>query len=412
MAQYIAKEIKCATVYQYQPTATKLAITNKKCTIGMPGYNQSYISYFQYDLAQLRDVEITKAFLNLYVISGTSVSASSIYRTTELVNGFEEETTNFNNRPSGASEVYEFTGKTAGWIQVDITPMVRKWIAEGINNGIRVYVHSSGYGTEMYLGNRYAENPEYASYIEINYIGQQMYKINETKLRAFGDQARRISGTTDGLTLDEMLTIFEGAGQGGSGGSSLVDGHDINFYDETNNMLQTLSVRDGVSVAEPIYPAKKWVSQDGDVIIFPYLPIGSIDIYANTDTLAKALYDFYKIDVVTYPYMLLKYSADTSKGWSRIRFAKTVEKANSTSNGITLKNIKYGKTGTKAGNWNADLNTYVINVQNSITSLSDVESYTYLFQPNYHYVYTNFDILALGFKESDVSTLGYYRLDQ
>lgn len=43
------------------------------------------------------------------------------------------------------------------------------------------------------------------------------YQIKEETLTSFGDQARRINGTTDKLTTAQMLEIFEGAGQGGSG---------------------------------------------------------------------------------------------------------------------------------------------------------------------------------------------------
>ena len=237
-----------------------------------------------------------------------------------------------------------------------------------------------------------------------------MSDINTVKaqIRSLIDLANTTTGNQDTNLTDGVNALVSGFGQG----SSLVNGHDINFYDESNNMLQTMSVRDGVSIAEPVYPAKKWVATDGEVISFPYLPIGSIDIYANSDTLAKALYDFYGVDIVEYPYLMLIYSTYSYHMYSKIWFGKTVTKPGNSAIKFDSE-VLYGTTANKAGNWNEDMTTYVSNVQTAIpTVTNNTQFQQWTFSAPYHYVYTNFDILALGYTEENVSTIGIYRLDE
>lgn len=197
-----------------------------------------------------------------------------------------------------------------------------------------------------------------------------------------------------------------------SSGGGIESGNDINFYDDTNVLLQTMSVREHLQIAEPVYPAKKWVSSNGEVILFPYLPTGSIDIYANNDTLAKDLYDFYGVDILEYPYLFLTYSTYSYHRWSRIWFGKTVTKSGDTSIQFDSE-VLYGTTENNAGAWNEDIATYVSNIQNAIPTVTNNTTFkTWTLIPDYHYVYTNFDILALGFTEEQVSKVGIYRLDE
>ena len=52
-------------------------------------------------------------------------------------------------------------------------------------------------------------------------IKDETYTIKKSTLTSFGNQARRINGTTDKLTTSQMIEIFEGAG-GGSGNSQTI----------------------------------------------------------------------------------------------------------------------------------------------------------------------------------------------
>ena len=77
------------------------------------------------------------------------------------------------------------------------------------------------------------------------------YQIKESTLTSFGDQARRINGTTDKLTTAQMLEIFEGAGQGGSssdGGSKCVIGQ-TTFYFPPKLTLDSTSISSNCSTA-------------------------------------------------------------------------------------------------------------------------------------------------------------------
>lgn len=50
----------------------------------------------------------------------------------------------------------------------------------------------------------------------------EMHLISKEHLDKLGDYARDISGTTEDMTVDEMLEVFDGAESGGNGGVNVV----------------------------------------------------------------------------------------------------------------------------------------------------------------------------------------------
>ena len=212
MAQYIAKEIKCATTNASQASVTGLAQTNKNCLVGKDGgWCRSYLDF---DFSGISDdVVVTSAYLKFYVFARDSIymnyadSRGYVYigKMTSLWN---ESELNWSNKPS---QIKTQTVKvpSTGIITIDITTIVQDWFTNpstryGIELSVREDSIISGAYYKFY--NHYSDNQEYVPYIEINYEGLQMYKISEPRLREFGDEIRRITGKTNGMTLETMLT--------------------------------------------------------------------------------------------------------------------------------------------------------------------------------------------------------------
>ena len=195
----------------------------------------------------------------------------------------------------------------------------------------------------------------------------------------------------------------------------LKDGYDILFHDENNEELAFYSIKQGYGIDAHLYGSNRWADDTGTEVTFPYVPSADLMLYAMiTKTYADQLYEHFGINKEEYPYLFLTYSTYSYHGWSRIFFAKTVAKATSTGTAISFGSESlYGTTANKQGAWDEDITTYVSNVQNAIQAVANNTSYnTWGISPDQHYVYTNFDILALGFTEEQVSTLGIYRLDE
>lgn len=212
MAQYIAKEIKCATANIGAKDVVGLAETNKYCAFGRNNSSNRFISFIKHDLGDIKDIEIKNAYLYIYVCGGGYVDYAT-YNVYNLESEWNEDTVCGNLQPSRSTNRVDFKLSTTNkWAKIDITQLVKDWIEnESAYYGISIYGGDSGSnGTYAYIRNRhYTDDPTLASYIEINYVGQQMYKISEARLRKFGDEIRRITGTTDSLTVEEMLTKLE-----------------------------------------------------------------------------------------------------------------------------------------------------------------------------------------------------------
>ena len=130
MAQYIAKEIKCATTNASQASVTGLAQTNKNCLVGKDGgWCRSYLDF---DFSGISDdVVVTSAYLKFYVFARDSIymnyadSMGYVYlgKMTSLWN---ESELNWSNKPS---QIKRQTVKvpSTGIITIDITTIVQDW---------------------------------------------------------------------------------------------------------------------------------------------------------------------------------------------------------------------------------------------------------------------------------------------
>lgn len=85
----------------------------------------------------------------------------------------------------------------------------------------------------------------------------------------------------------------------------LSNGYDVMFYDENNEGLAFYSIKQGHAINPPVYVVKNWLDKNGAIIDFPYMPTSDVIIYANNNTYAKQLYNYYGIDSGEYPYLWL-----------------------------------------------------------------------------------------------------------
>ena len=207
MATYIAKEIKCATATKKDAGLAGLAKTNGYCIAGNESVCGVCRSFFQYDLSGISNVEVRSALLHLFV---EDVPATFGKRHLgKITSDWEEENVTWNNMPS-YSKIAEFDEPGRGWYTVDVTDIVKEWLDKHNNNGFVICYSSESYvGSYIKYTNRYSTTaPQNASYIEIDYVGAEYYRISEQSLVALGDQARRISGNTGYLSVAEMIDIF------------------------------------------------------------------------------------------------------------------------------------------------------------------------------------------------------------
>lgn len=195
------------------------------------------------------------------------------------------------------------------------------------------------------------------------------YQIKRSTLEAFGDEARRFNGgTTLPLTTTQMIEIFKNANVG------LVKGYDVTFYDENNKKLAFCSVKNGVSVEAPIYGYDSWKDENGNSVIFPYMPKGNASIYALSQSYASRLYNLYNVDQGTYPYVLIFLNKD-NRNLTMLIFAKGIATDGTTSISTTY-NPLYGQA------YNVEISD--INAENLvnavITSITSVSEYALFFE--------------------------------
>ena len=107
-----------------------------------------------------------------------------------------------------------------------------------------------------------------------------------------------------------------------SGGSleGLENGYDVMFYDENNDGLAFYSIKQGHTINPPVYNCKAWQTADGQKQEFPFTPTEDVIFYANNDTLASQLYEFYDVDPATHPHILITHSTQSTSPYLRIVF--------------------------------------------------------------------------------------------
>ena len=214
MATYIAKEIKCATAYKGDSALTNYASINKKCCVGrIDSSSNVYRSFFDYDLSGLpTDVEINSASLYVYTssasLANSSTSSTRLPNVYKCENTWSEDSVSLGNQPSISQESYgHLNTVSVGWKQIDITDLVKELITD--NYGICLKLPSElSNSTCCEFANRYGDDTTLASYIEINYVGNQLYKISESRVREIADEVRRLTNTTEPLTINEMIAVL------------------------------------------------------------------------------------------------------------------------------------------------------------------------------------------------------------
>ena len=159
----------------------------------------------------------------------------------------------------------------------------------------------------------------------------------KAQIRTLIDSANATTGNADTNLTDSVNALIGGYGQGGSSGGSLEgleNGYDVMFYDENNEGLAFYSIKQGHSINAPVYTVKSWQTEDGGVITFPYTPSADVVLYANNDTYADKLYDFYGLDSAEYPYIFI-YNYQTQ--WAVI-FGNTLDTSNKILNDVFRSN--------------------------------------------------------------------------
>ena len=215
MATWIAKENKCATVWSKQTALAGYAEDNKYCRIGT--FDSSHgrgFTYLDFDFSGIpEDATITSATLYYYSngMKGSSTESVAYYKMIALHKVTQEwdESITWSTKPI-TSKVLSSGDISSGQRSIDVTSMVQSWFnGTAVRNGICFLTDSYAAdwaNTYFDIYNHYSDNAEQAAYIEINYIGQQMYKIAEPRIREIGDQVRRITGSTGYMTVEEMIT--------------------------------------------------------------------------------------------------------------------------------------------------------------------------------------------------------------
>lgn len=160
------------------------------------------------------------------------------------------------------------------------------------------------------------------------------YKISEmgAAIRAIKTEPKLQNKTITENGTYTADSEFDGLGEvtvevESSGG--LENGYNIMFYDDSNRELEFRSIRQGLSIDAPIYTCKAWKTSDKTPVVFPITPTGDMDIFANNDTYAKQLYDYYGIDNAIYPYVAIsispQYSGSSLYYWFLV-FTKSIDR--------------------------------------------------------------------------------------
>lgn len=103
-------------------------------------------------------------------------------------------------------------------------------------------------------------------------------------------------------------TSSSGSSGGSSGGTTadaIEGGFKARFFDENDELLQIMVVRNGLWIDKPQYECGSWQNiENGFPNTFPLLLECDVDFYARSEaTYADRLYAFYDVDKVEYPYI-------------------------------------------------------------------------------------------------------------
>lgn len=122
------------------------------------------------------------------------------------------------------------------------------------------------------------------------------YKIKKTLLLDLAVQSRRLGKITNGLTIEDIQETLRNTLD--------FEGNDVTFHG-FGGKIECRRIKDGVPINPPYANAgiEKWADSAGNVLEFPYIPTGDIDIYASPVTYTDLLYQYIGIEKLDYPYI-------------------------------------------------------------------------------------------------------------
>lgn len=371
MSTYRANEIKCAMASQMPDPS---AVSVKPTGVQVQGSSDwLYRTFLQYDLSGIPDdARIISAKMYVYCSFHNDNGAVGTTNIARVTSEWSEETLCWNKMPSWtgrylAEDVH--APDIGSWGEWDVTALVKEWAGEEKkcpNYGLYI-INNNEFNPNRYnwgLVTHYRDLKEsddgddsnnLGTYILITYDDPSdriRFEIEESTLVAIADETRRLSGTTSKMTPLEIIEALNGVTTGGG----LENGYDVTFYDENDEELAFFSIKEGASMNPPNYIVKAWQTEDGQAVQFPYTPTEDVILYANNDTLAKVLYDHFKVDMNEYPYLVLHYDGDNVNGYRNIGievyFAKSVEYNDPY---ISLRNSRRAYTSAyTTSQWNID----------------------------------------------------------
>lgn len=101
----------------------------------------------------------------------------------------------------------------------------------------------------------------------------------------------------------------------------LSNGFDVMFNDEFGNALAFYCIKQGHAIEPPVYDCRIWQKADGSVVMFPLVPDGDMELFCNNESYQTVLYDYYGIDRVLFPYLIIK----VDSVYINVVFAKTLK---------------------------------------------------------------------------------------
>ena len=124
-----------------------------------------------------------------------------------------------------------------------------------------------------------------------------MINLTREKFTNIANAIRNVNGEIREYTVDEMPIAIEGL--------SAKDGFVAKFYDENNNLIQTVIAKESEEIYAPEYNCSCWIDSDNALVAFPTTITEDVNFYAmsNIITYADLIYKTANLDKNEYPYL-------------------------------------------------------------------------------------------------------------
>jgi len=151
------------------------------------GQWETYIEFLGLNDTQYQGATVTSAILSLYVYSMSGGTSDSFW-VTPCATSWNENTITWNDRPSGTGGSWLFTYPAdAGWINIDITTIVREWL-DGTRSNYGMYFINHHYSHDNdYLNTRssdYADDSTLRPKLVMEYYGAAVEEATWGQLKA------------------------------------------------------------------------------------------------------------------------------------------------------------------------------------------------------------------------------------